>query len=335
MVYSSRLIHAVTLIVLLASNALPIAARASVTSNKGLAQQVLTPPSGDHDIADTVNTLDEANITSARPFYNIAHRVLTEKGVHHALSNGANAVEIDMYAWKKGWWADHDGTPTSAGDTARAMFETIATERKAGKPIIFVWLDIKNADWCSPNDPKWRHCSIAGLRDLAREVLQPHGVRVLYGFYRSSGLAYSLIRDNLNDNEAINLNGKASDVATAFKNAGPAQLSKRVMSYGYFNLPFEFGDCKEKGYYTCTELRQAVETGAFGKVFGWTSSSHQAEYVDKLLGVAGIDGLIHGLKATNYGADQGTTRAAAQDIINWVKSHSDRRYIATVNDVPW
>ncbi|KIM32613.1 hypothetical protein M408DRAFT_19998 [Serendipita vermifera MAFF 305830] len=263
----------------------------------------------------------------------IAHRVLTVEGVKIALAHGANALEIDMTAWKKGWWADHDGTLTSAGDTARAMFEAIAHERSGGKTVTFVWLDIKNPDWCDPADSKWKHCSITGLRDLARDILEPAGVRVLYGFYKV-GRAYKLIRDDLNSMEVINMDGKSEDVQQEFVNNGPTDKSRRVMSYGYFNLPFQFGNCREEIYYTCTELRQAVESDAFGKVFGWTSSDGHAWYVDKLLGEAGIDGLIYGLKVTHYHEDE-DAHAAAQDILKWLDNHRDRRYLAAQNDSPW
>ncbi|KAL8765860.1 MAG: hypothetical protein Q9203_006271 [Teloschistes exilis] len=222
---------------------------------------------------------------TARPFYVIAHRVLTSGEIDDALRDGANAVEIDMTAYKEGWWADHDHAANSWGDSALDIFHHIAQERQNGKSITFFWLDIKSPDWCDPDDPKWQHCSVGGLRDLARQILQPVGVRVLYGYILgANSKTYTFIRDGLNSNEAIKLD--------------------------------------------------AVGTGKFGKVFGWTATVGQGDYVAKELDIAGVDGIIYGFKASNYD-DTTDTRAAVNDIIGWVKNHSDRRFIATNNNPPW
>ncbi|RDL34799.1 Uncharacterized protein BP5553_07927 [Venustampulla echinocandica] len=276
-----------------------------------------------------------ANTTSVgpQPFYAIAHRVLTVQGIKDALSHNANAVEIDMTATQEGWWANHDGFEWTKGDTAQAMFETIAEERKAGKTLNFVWLDIKTPDMCDPLDNNQQHCSISGLRDLARQYLEPQGVRVLFGFYKTSPIGYHSILESLNSNEAMNLDGKALAVQQEFESSGPAKR-QRVYSYGFDFLPIQFGDCTESRFFTCTELRQGAASGQFGKVFGWTSKQGETSYVDKLLGVAGVDGLIYGYAATNY-ADTDHTRSASQDVLSWVANHKDRRYLATQNDNPW
>ncbi|KAJ7735724.1 putative phospholipase D precursor [Mycena metata] len=289
--------------------------------------------------SDTLRSSGNTSVQTAnsfpKPFYMIAHRVLTRQGVQDALINGANAIEIDMRAEKDGWYADHDGTIGSQGDTALDMFKTIADARKGGQTVTFVWLDIKNPDECDPKDAKSRHCSIDALRDLARQWLEPQGVRVLYGFSEETqkGNAYLSIRDNLSDREAINLDGQAADVARAFED-GPANQDKRVMSYGWFYFPKGFGDCHEKSYQTCTELRMGAQSGNFGKVFGWTVSSGQAEYVNKVLDETDIDGLIYGRMWWDY-VDNEDTRSTAADIVNWVKAHPDRRIMATNDQAPW
>lgn len=307
-------------------------ADARLTAVRDEAQLVVQSPQ--HDILSPfIDTDAKASTTAAQPFYKIAHRVLVKQGVLDALKHGANAVEIDMTAWKKGWWADHDGTSSSAGDTAEAMISTIADQRRAGKTITFVWLDLKNPDHCDPDDSKWRHCSIDALRDLARKYLDPAGVRTLYGFYAAEGKAYYSVRDNLSAAEGIDLNGQENEVRSPFEQ-GPSDRAKKVMSYGYYNLPFEFGNCRESRYFTCTELRMGVKSQKYGKVFGWTSAHGQTYYVDKLLGEAGIDGLIYGFKATHY-YDHDHTRTAAAEITNWVENHPNRRFLATNDHPPW
>lgn len=284
---------------------------------------------------------EENNTTTSRqfppgsipkPLYAIAHRVLTSKGVKDALEMGANAIEIDMQPWKRsGWWADHDGLAASAGDKAKDIFATIASERKKGKSVGFVWLDIKGPDHCSPDHPR---CSFAVLRNLAREILEPEGIHVLYGFYGANGDAYKSIQGDLNDLEAVNVNGEASEVKDAFAKYGPTDVNKRTMAYGYYNLAFQFGNCQEKSYNTCTELRQGAESKKdIGKVYGWTNAVGQSDYVNKLLDV-GVDGLIFGFKATHF-YDHASTRSAFADIKNWVDAHPQFRYLATVNDKPW
>ncbi|KAI3391372.1 hypothetical protein diail_7481 [Diaporthe ilicicola] len=73
---------------------------------------------------------------AAKPFYAIAHRVLTVQGVQAAFSHGANAVEIDFQPWTKSG---------CAGGTARDVLQAVADQRRAGKPVAFVWFDNKNA----------------------------------------------------------------------------------------------------------------------------------------------------------------------------------------------
>ncbi|HEY5804021.1 MAG TPA: hypothetical protein VIT90_10055 [Lysobacter sp.] len=272
-----------------------------------------------------------------RPVWAIAHRVLTTGGVSDAIRHGSNAIEIDLTAWKDGWWADHDGIPTSKGDTAAAMFEQIARERRAGKTISFVWLDIKNPDYCRSSRAKWRHCSVAALRDLARRTLQPVGVKVLYGFYGRKvvgGTGWNDVVPHFIDGEAVALNGEYRQVREQFdRHYVPS--NRRVMDYGYFNIPFQFGNCREPGYFTCTEIRQGAEAtraGEFARTFSWTTTARSTGQAQLLLD-NGADGLIHGFKATYY-YDHEDTRKAARDILDHVRATPHLR-MATMDDRPF
>lgn len=250
-----------------------------------------------------------------RPLYAIAHRVLTVQGVKDALGQGANALEIDVTAWPSGWWADHHGSATSAGDTVEKMFQAIAEQRRARGNIIFVWLDIKNPNRCDPEDLKVRHCSMVALQEQARRILEPADVRVLYGFYGGAarGVGYDSTYRGLTEKEAINLDGKAQQLKERFESSGISAVKQRVMSYGTDNLLYDFGNCHEPDYYTCTELRQAAQSNMFGQLYGWTLTTGQQNYNDLLLGDADVDGIIYGFGGTAF-YDHEDTRAAFQDI---------------------
>lgn len=302
-----------------------------------LCASAFTPfPNEQKVLAGVPQIQDETNNvggnTTSEPFYMIAHRVHTVQGIRDSLSHGANALEMDMYAWKDGWYADHDGTSITRGDSARTMFEAIASERQAGHTINFVWFDIKTPDRCA-DSPSRRYCAVEGLQDLSREILEPHGVRVQFGFYNTRGRAYNAIAKSINANEALNLNGASRTVRSAFA-ASSVSFPQGVMSYGNWILPLQFGNCDETSYYTCTELRQAKASRAFGKVFGWTTGSKHEWYVEKLLGTAGVDGLIYGFQLTSY-YDHAETRDAARHVLDWIKRNPHRRYLATQEDEPW
>lgn len=274
-----------------------------------------------------------ARADGQRPIYAIAHMVLDAQGMKDAISNGANSLEIDLTAWDT-WMADHDGTGDSAGDSARDLFQAVADEREAGKDMPFIWLDIKNPDECAADDEK---CGINTLRDMCREILQPAGVKVLYGFFRTEdSQAYKLISESLNDNEAVVLSGEADEVEDMYKNASFPE-SQRIMDYGWTQLEEGFGNCQEDGYNTCTELRQGAikrDQGTFGRVFGWTSTVGDDSLVGDLLGEANVDGIIYGFETTRY-YDHEDSQTAASDITGWVKAHSDTHRMATNSDNPW
>lgn len=299
----------------------------------GTAHQLTIPPTSDDNPGSSVARLEARD--SKRPLYVIAHKVLDEKGVDDALSHGANAFETDQTAWKEGWWADHDGKQDSWHAKTSDLFKHIAKRRKEGKNIQFVWLDIKNPDWCDLDDKKWEVCSVKGLRQLARDILQPAGVKVLYGFMKSGGKAFGYLRYNLNDNEAFNYDGSPGKTpAEVNKDYADLQVSRKVASYGDDYLTKGFGDCHEPSWNTCTELRQAGDTGNWGKIFGWTVSVGQADLVGKLFGEADVDGVIYGFKETLY-YDHPESRDAANSVLDWIKKHPSVKVADNDDPSPW
>ncbi|EFY88254.1 phospholipase D [Metarhizium acridum CQMa 102] len=283
--------------------------------------------------ADTLPT----DAALPRPIYAVAHRVLTTQQVGEALRQGANALEIDVTAWKEGWFGDHDGVWENVGDAVEELFRAAAEARETGSNLTFVWLDIKDPNWCDPQDEDWRHCSVAALQEQARQILEPAGVRVLYGFADQNvwGVGYDFVSRHMNKNEALNLDGKGKDLEEYFRTSNVTDVTRRVLSYGASSVTWEFGNCYEEEYYTCTVLRQARESGNFGRVFAWTL--HQGEkrsVLDFLFGNAGIDGIIYGPENVPF-RDDLDTRAVYQDIREWVDRNSHGRYWATANDSPW
>ncbi|KAH7323122.1 hypothetical protein B0I35DRAFT_450261 [Stachybotrys elegans] len=291
-------------------------------------------PSPDvYNIAAAPGDIHCSNSTQAKPFYAIAHRVLETISVADALKNGANALEIDMHAWPEGWYADHDGSLTSRGARAEDLFMYIAKQRREGQNIIFVWLDIKSPDF---SDDKGTRNSIEGLQHLSRVILEPEGIRVMYGFYSDglTGRAFNVLRDNLNDNEALNVEGDAEFVKKIFDNGGPSDKRKRVMSKGLFNPWLNFGDCSGDGSGICPQLRLAARSGNFNKVFGWTIAAANTAQARKLMSEADVDGLIYGFVMTYY-YDHKDTRKAFQILADWLAENRDRRCLATIENPPW
>ncbi|KAE8421179.1 hypothetical protein BDV36DRAFT_248500 [Aspergillus pseudocaelatus] len=266
--------------------------------------------------------------SAQRPIYAIAHRVLRKEAVSAALSHGANALEVDLTAWYFDWWADHDGKLFSAGATARELFQFIAQQRWINNyNISFVWLDIKNPDFCQ----RHRRCSIEALRDLARETLEPAGIRVLYGFFQTAeSRGFKVIRDGLNPNEAIVLSGETNTILHLYNSTGSGiPVPQMVMDFGDSWL--------RKGVDIYPELRYGSwkrDQGKLGKVFSWTSAQGDTEMVKYLLREAGIDGLIYGYQTDEYN-DKSGPKSALKDIVDFVETHSDTHRMATEDDAPW
>ncbi|KAA8641298.1 uncharacterized protein ATNIH1004_002038 [Aspergillus tanneri] len=136
---------------------------------------------------------------SRRPIYLIAHRVLHASAVPQAFSDGANALEVDVAPYNGVWYAWHadKNTPWDRPqDTVEKLFSAVAAQHKDGKPITFLWLDIKHPGHCSSAG---NECIITELQQMAQKKLKSVGVRVLYGFsldHSNSG-AWETIAKNL------------------------------------------------------------------------------------------------------------------------------------------
>ncbi|OJD12987.1 hypothetical protein AJ78_06502 [Emergomyces pasteurianus Ep9510] len=283
-----------------------------------------------------------------RPTYAIAHMVLDTKGLKDAIKNGANSVEVDIAAYKEGWWADHDIRGRSWGDSLEDLFKAIA---KSNKDIAFVWLDLKTPNMCSGKscnkdvlDPSKcksnEKCSMQSLQKLAQEILNPAGVRILYGFFgpgATDSAGFKYIQGNLKAGEAVCLSGEVEDVLDVYKKKGSGvKPQQKVMDYGYTQLSQEFGNCKEKGYNTCAGLRNGAkirDEGELQRVFGWTSRAGDTKLVAQLLDQSHVDGIIYGFAITRYYSHK-ESEQAARDITQHVKK-SSTRYMATGADKPW
>ncbi|WP_187370014.1 phospholipase [Streptomyces boluensis] len=282
-----------------------------------------------------------------RPTWAIAHRVLTTEGVTAALGDGANALEIDATAWKEGWWADHDGTLTSYGDTMADMFDRVAKEHRTGRQVSFVWLDMKNPDWCDSRDPEKEQCSAVALRDLARSKLESQGIRVLYGFYGTEGgSGWKDLTGSLNSKEGVAYSGDYADVRDGYAEHGAAiAQNQRVMDQGLFSMALKFGTIRE-------ELRaggEARDRGELAQTVGWTVGPGDRKRAETLLDDsdtgAAVDALIYGNRMSCYpdgvrglkgcGTDASGVRESLSYIQDYVEAHPETRRMATGRDIPF
>ncbi|KAL6714781.1 hypothetical protein ACLMJK_007041 [Lecanora helva] len=280
------------------------------------------------------NALIQARADTPRPIWMIAHKCLTIQGIDDAISNGANAVEMDLTSYKEGWWAQHTDQPKYA--PIRDLFDHISAKKAAGANIQWVWLDIKTPD-AIPDG----YGSIEGLQKLVREHLLPHGVGALYGFAVGTGDALDYIKETITSGEAVNYDGSSND---SDQNKTPKDTVKalenvpvdnRVGSYGWDLLSHSFGDCFEDDFYTCTELRQAKASGNWGTVLGWTTTLDETgddDFTDKLFNQAKVDGMIYGYSDVKY-HDSPNSRAAAKIIQDWISAHADEAKLA--DSMPW
>ncbi|KJZ74306.1 hypothetical protein HIM_06312 [Hirsutella minnesotensis 3608] len=180
---------------------------------------------------------------------------------------------------------------------------------------------------------------------MARNILKPAGVKVFWGFggQNAGGRAYQVIRDGLDENESIGIDGldgkiTARNAEEKFQREGPTNKAQRIWSMGHSLMDFngKLGDCSDKGGKSlkiCPQLRYAVESKAFGKVFGWTVAKFHYSTASQLL-YAGVDGLIYGQLTKNYD-DSPDSRDAIKILKDLLEKNKNRVYLATLDDKPW
>ncbi|WP_218134623.1 hypothetical protein [Amycolatopsis xylanica] len=290
-----------------------------------------------------------ASAAGQRPIYAIAHRVDTTDGVRAAIKHGANGIEIDVCSWwnPNEWRAWHDCS--SAGDTRHgpsvaSMFDLIVSEARARRRLSLVWLDIKDPNYCgeAPN----RACSVAGLRDQAQK-LTAAGIQVLYGFYEYhggstpdvGGRGWQSLQGKLGRLEGITTTGSLASVQKTYADHGAGLPNgRRAMDYGDSDITKGFGNCTEPTYYTCAELKKAAgarNSGSLAATFSWTTDYNDPWYVDKLLGEAGVDGIIAGWaknQVTEYNDGWQCSQSIAA-VRDWVAKHGATHRMATPNDL--
>lgn len=287
-------------------------------------------------VDEATDAYNQSSLPIKRNIYAIAHRVLTVQGITDAINDGANALEIDVTSWWRNqpeapcWYADNNSpSGPKIGDSIETIFKTIARQRQLGKTVTFVWLDVKNPDYCDVDNPTYQEtCAISALQILARKYLVSESVQVLYGFDKAGYKGYKFINDHLGTGEGISLDGKTDDVLQQFQGSGPLEKSFRAMSRGMARLdrPATFGNCDPKIIGLCGQLRKAVQTNQLGMVFGWTNGGGQRHYVEKLLDM-GIDGMMYGFPTREYRSTP-KSRAAFNDIKHWVDKHSSDHQFA-------
>ncbi|PHH74345.1 hypothetical protein CDD80_3154 [Ophiocordyceps camponoti-rufipedis] len=116
------------------------------------------------------------------------------------------------------------------------LLTAVAEARRSDKNIKFVWFDIKTADMCGADDDS---CNIESLRTTARRLLEPVGVRILWGFQSTDtpNRAFQVIRDGLVGNEAIAVDGLGLGLL-ALDGLAPDQV-KPMFSNETSTVPFE------------------------------------------------------------------------------------------------
>lgn len=285
-----------------------------------------------------------------RPVWSIAHKVLDTVGLEEAIYDQANAVEVDLTAWREGegaetsqWWMDHDGDGKNYGNTADTLLRAVGDT--AGDQISFVVFDIKTPDTCAVDEAG---CGMETLVSMARDYVLANGIGVVYGFTNpgdAAGDAFKYVVENLDDDTAVRITGQTDPVLDAFKTHGAdIPPEKRIIDYGNPYLGGEkgdpqFGKCESvPGGEVCSNLVRAIEArdnGELGTVMLWTvgSSAADGERTAQALD-AGIDAVVYGYAFGEY-EDSARTIEARMHVISWLGDHGDEARNAAQADRPW
>ncbi|KAE8388987.1 hypothetical protein BDV23DRAFT_184838 [Aspergillus alliaceus] len=263
--------------------------------------------------------------TKGAPLWAVAHRVSYIKSLDIALSNGANAIEMDMCPYEEGWFVNHDCSSPSASpegkQSAADMFRAIGQRRNASDTMGFVFLDLKNPR-CSSSPA----CRLSTLQNLARKYLELYGVRVLYAFTDpDNSVAFRSIGESLTTDEAVSVIRPFAGAEKILKNfEGQGKLiptAKRVM---------------DKGVSIFSQMKKGAcirdQQHDFARVFTWTTTTETGNLANMLLEKSGVHGLLYGHGMKEYDA---SACSAALDVINWVERNSDHYYMATNSDRQW
>lgn len=293
---------------------------------------------------------------AAKPVYDVAHKVLREKGLDAALKNEAGAIEIDLTAWRKGdtgskgddkadtsrWWIDHDGDGDVYGDPADKLLAAIGD--KGADQLAFVVFDVKNPDYC---DVEEEGCGMATLVDMAEEHVLSKGIGVVWGFIShedAAGDAFAYVMGNLHDDAGVRITGRAEDVLEAFDaHGGDIPKNKRINDYGspYLgknNPSFGKCECDMASDDVCPNISCAIgakDDGDLGSVWMWTVGSSDGDGDRTSYALDGrIDGIVFGYANEEYEDSKRNVKARGH-IVGWTENHDDLGRMCGKDDRPW
>ncbi|MEV7551446.1 hypothetical protein AB0N89_17635 [Amycolatopsis sp. NPDC089917] len=292
-----------------------------------------------------VGVTASAAAAGKRPVYAIAHRVDTLDGIDAAIKHGANGIEVDLCGWARpDQWRVHHDCPDKGGSPEGPGLDSWIDRAidRSGKDhkLSLVWLDIKDPDYCGEKEN--RVCSVAGLHDKAQRLVRA-GIQVMYGFYgyhagEKGGRGWQSLQGTLGPLEGITVTGSLGSVKDTYAKYGKGiPVQKRALDYGDSDIRKGFGTCAEVSRTTCTELKYAAisrDRHKLAATFSWTTDHTDGPYVEKLLDVGKVDGIIVGWakdQVTEYNDGKECAESVAL-VRHWVAKHGGTHRMANGND---